>query len=128
MSSVRESPAGFGVGVGSRLLTFLSMNGEIGQLGDEPLGDIVLAHHGGGSLAAGSAEGGVHGEGGVEGVGLLLDVERVQGDRERAQLLVGAGVLGQGEDASRRLTTTASLATRFMPSARALTMSTSQTL
>ena len=41
----------------------------------------------------------VQGQGLVEGFGLLLDVEQVQGDRERAQLLVGAGVLGEGEDA-----------------------------
>ena len=55
MPSVRESPAGFGGGVDSRLLTSLSMNGEIGQLSGEPLGDIILAHHDGGGLAAGPA-------------------------------------------------------------------------
>src|SRR5215213_12028603 len=55
MPSVRESPAGFGGGVDSRLLTSLSMNGEIGQLGDEPLTEVVFLHHQGGRLAAGPA-------------------------------------------------------------------------
>src|SRR3712207_4787779 len=39
-----------------------------------------------------------HGEGLVEGVGLLVQVEGVDGDGVLPQLLVGAGILGENQD------------------------------
>jgi hypothetical protein len=62
----------------------------------------------------------------VQRVGLLRDVEGVQRDGELPELVVRTGRLDRASTMSRSLTTTASLATRFMPSATALTTSTSQ--
>src|SRR5512132_3635950 len=45
------------------------VDAEVGELGAEPLGDVVLLDHVRGGLAAGSAEGGVHGQRPVDVVG-----------------------------------------------------------
>ena len=69
---------------------------------------------------------GRHRQRGVDRVGQLLDVERVDREGELAELLVRAGVLARGSRRpSRSLTSGPSLATRFMPSNIALTSSTS---
>src|SRR5512132_541699 len=53
------------------------VHAQVGELGGEPLGDVVLLDHPGRGLAAGPAQVAAHGEGLVQGVGLLLDVEGV---------------------------------------------------
>ena len=70
-----------------------------------------------------------HGEGGEEGVGLLLDVEGVQGDGELSELLDRRQCSRTARARRpRSFTSTDSLATRFIPSKTAFTTSTSKSL